>query len=107
MLPKDVSLMKADRAYRKALEAWLDMYPEMRTTSEEEPDSAFRKRPVEGGEKIGGYKMQVARSRRDVGMAHQPLDDVDVLVPPYEARGIGVAIVITVTLRLAREPSGS
>jgi hypothetical protein len=40
-------------------------------------------------------------------MAHQPLDDVDVLVPPYEARGIGVAIVITVTLRLAREPSGS
>jgi hypothetical protein len=51
--------------------------------------------------------MQVARSRRDVGMAHQPLDDVDVLVPPYEARGIGVAIVITVTLRLAREPSGS
>jgi hypothetical protein len=35
MLSKDVSLMKADRAYRKALEAWLDMYPEVRTTSEE------------------------------------------------------------------------
>ena len=28
----DVSLTKADRAYLKALEAWLDMYPEMRAT---------------------------------------------------------------------------
>src|ERR1035441_3983680 len=28
----DVSLTKADRAYLKALEAWLDMSPEMRTT---------------------------------------------------------------------------
>jgi hypothetical protein len=28
----DVSLTKADRAYLKALETWLDMYPEMRTT---------------------------------------------------------------------------
>jgi hypothetical protein len=28
----DVSLTDADRAYLKALEAWLDMYPEMRTT---------------------------------------------------------------------------
>ena len=27
-----VSLTKIDRAYLKALEAWLDMYPEMRTT---------------------------------------------------------------------------
>ena len=31
---EDVSLSKADLAYLKALEAWLDMYPEMRTTSE-------------------------------------------------------------------------
>ena len=30
----DVSLTEADRAYLKALEAWLDMYPEMRTTEE-------------------------------------------------------------------------
>jgi hypothetical protein len=28
----DVSLTKADRAYLKALETWLGMYPEMRTT---------------------------------------------------------------------------
>jgi hypothetical protein len=28
----DVSLTKADRAYLRASEAWLDMYPEMRTT---------------------------------------------------------------------------
>jgi hypothetical protein len=28
----DVSLTAVDRAYLKALEAWLDMYPEMRTT---------------------------------------------------------------------------
>ena len=28
----DVSLTEADRAYLKALEAWLDMYPEMHTT---------------------------------------------------------------------------
>jgi hypothetical protein len=30
----DVSLTKVDQAYLKALEAWLDMYPEMRTTEE-------------------------------------------------------------------------
>jgi hypothetical protein len=29
---RDVSLTEADRAYLKALETWLDMYPEMRTT---------------------------------------------------------------------------
>ena len=29
---EDVSLTEADRAYLKALEAWLGMYPEMRTT---------------------------------------------------------------------------
>jgi hypothetical protein len=28
----DVSLTEADRAYLKALEVWLDVYPEMRTT---------------------------------------------------------------------------
>jgi hypothetical protein len=28
----DVSLTDADRAYLKALEKWLDMYPDMRTT---------------------------------------------------------------------------
>jgi hypothetical protein len=32
MLVKDVSLMEAKRAYLKALEVCLDMYPEMRTT---------------------------------------------------------------------------
>ena len=30
----DVTLTEADRAYLKALETWLDMYPEMRTTGE-------------------------------------------------------------------------
>jgi hypothetical protein len=30
----DVALTKADRPYLKALEAWLDVYPEMRTTEE-------------------------------------------------------------------------
>jgi hypothetical protein len=30
----EVSLDDADRAYLRALEAWLDMYPEMRTTEE-------------------------------------------------------------------------
>jgi len=30
----DVSLTKVDRAYLRALEAWLDMYPEMRTTEQ-------------------------------------------------------------------------
>ena len=29
-----VSLTGADRVYLKALETWLDMYPEMRTTGE-------------------------------------------------------------------------
>jgi hypothetical protein len=29
---KDVTLTEADRAYLKALETWLDMCPEMRTT---------------------------------------------------------------------------
>jgi hypothetical protein len=28
----DVALTEADLAYLKALEAWLDVYPEMRTT---------------------------------------------------------------------------
>jgi hypothetical protein len=28
----DVAFTKADLAYLKALESWLDMYPEMRTT---------------------------------------------------------------------------
>ena len=31
---EDVSLSKADLAYLKVLESWLDMYPEMRTTEE-------------------------------------------------------------------------
>ena len=30
----DATLTGADRAYLKALESWLDMYPEMRTTEE-------------------------------------------------------------------------
>jgi hypothetical protein len=30
-----VSLTEADRTYLEVLEAWLDMYPEMRTTSAE------------------------------------------------------------------------
>ncbi|MGD0945770.1 MAG: hypothetical protein ABR972_16100 [Acidimicrobiales bacterium] len=30
----DVALTEADLAYLKALEGWLDMYPEMRTTEE-------------------------------------------------------------------------
>ena len=32
MLAKNVSLVEANQAYLKALEAWLDRYPEMRTT---------------------------------------------------------------------------
>ena len=31
---EDVCLTEADLAYLKAQEAWLDMYPEMRTTEE-------------------------------------------------------------------------
>ena len=31
---EDVSLTEADRAYLKAPEAWLGMYPEMRTTGD-------------------------------------------------------------------------
>jgi hypothetical protein len=31
---EDVTLNEADRDYLKALETWLDMYPEMRTTEE-------------------------------------------------------------------------
>jgi hypothetical protein len=34
MLVKDVSLTEADLAYLKALEEWLGMYPEIRTTEE-------------------------------------------------------------------------
>jgi len=30
----DVSLDEVDRIYLRALQAWLDMYPEMRTTEE-------------------------------------------------------------------------
>ena len=29
---EDASLTEADRAYLRALETWLDMYPEIRTT---------------------------------------------------------------------------
>jgi hypothetical protein len=85
----DVSLTDAVRAYLKALQAWLDVYPEMRTT-EERPDSALWERPVDGGEEIGVLEMQVSRGRRDAGMAHQALDDVDVLAPAHKARGIAL-----------------
>lgn len=51
--------------------------------------SAFRKGPVDGFEKIGVNQVQVARGRSDVGMAHHVLDDVDVLTPAHEARGVG------------------
>ena len=30
----EVNLIERDRAYLKTLEAWLDMYPEMRSTEE-------------------------------------------------------------------------
>ena len=53
-----MSLTEADRAYLKALEAWLDMYPEMRTT-EEPALSAFRKSPVDGLEEIRVRQVQV------------------------------------------------
>jgi hypothetical protein len=84
------ALTEADRTYLRALEAWLNIYPEMRTT-EEYPDLALREGPVNGGEKIGILEIQVSRRRRDVGMAHQALDDADVLAPAHQARGIAVA----------------
>ena len=34
--------------------------------------------------------MQVPVCGRDVGVAHQALDDVDVLAPAHEARGVGL-----------------
>ncbi len=52
----DVSLTEADLAYLKALEAWLDTYPEMRSTEEWPSFSAFWERPVDGGEKVGSEK---------------------------------------------------
>ena len=54
-------------------------------------NSAFREGPVDSLEEIRVREMQVPRGRRDVGMAHQALDDVDVLSPAHEARGVGVA----------------
>ena len=35
--------------------------------------------------------MQVSRGRRDVGVAHQSPDDVNVLAPAHEGSGIGLA----------------
>jgi hypothetical protein len=47
-------------------------------------------RPGRRLEKIGVNQVQVPRGRRDVGMSHQTLDDMDVLAPAHEARGIGM-----------------
>ena len=65
----DVSLTDAVRAYLKALQAWLDVYPEMRTT-EERPDSALWERPVDGGEEIGVLEMQVSWPTSITGTKH-------------------------------------
>ena len=40
--------------------------------------------------------MQVPACGRDVGMAHQALNDVDVLAPAHEARGVGVTPTVWV-----------
>jgi hypothetical protein len=44
--------------------------------------------------------MQVPTCGRDVGMAHQTLDDADVFCPAHEARGIAV------TPPVGKVPSG-
>ncbi len=52
--------------------------------------SVFWERPVDGFEEVRVRQVQVPRGRRDVGMAHEALDDVYVLTPTHEARGVGV-----------------
>ena len=52
--------------------------------------SAFWERPVDGGQEVCIGQVKVARGRRDVGVAHQALDDVDVLASAHEARGVAV-----------------
>ncbi len=52
--------------------------------------SAFRESPVDSIDEVRVREMQVPTCGRDVGMAHQALDDVDVHAPAHEARGVGV-----------------
>ena len=51
--------------------------------------------------------MKAARGRRDVGVAHQALDDMDVLASALEARGVAVAPSVgEVPTAYARQSSG-
>ena len=52
--------------------------------------SRSRKRLIDGGEQVGVGEVQIPGRRRDVGVSHQTLDDVDVHAAPDEARGVGV-----------------
>ena len=69
--------------------------------------STWRERPVEGRKEVRVGEMQVPRGRGDVGMAHQTLDDVDLLAPAHEARGVGVtpAVWVVPTRHARRGPA--
>ena len=58
--------------------------------------SALGERPVNSLEEVGVREVQVPRGRGDVGMAHQALNDVDVLSPAHEARRIGMTPAVGV-----------
>jgi hypothetical protein len=62
--------------------------------------SARGKRPVDGGEEVRVREVQVPACGHDVGMAHQALDDVDVLATADEARRIAVAPLRSTPSRL-------
>jgi len=49
---------------------------------------------IDGVEEIRVRQVKAALCRRDVGMAHETLDDADVLSPTHQACGIAVAPLV-------------
>ena len=60
--------------------------------------SAFWESPINSGKEVSVREMQVSRGGRDVGVAHQALDDVEVLSPADEARRIAVTPAVSKVL---------
>jgi hypothetical protein len=69
--------------------------------------SAFWERPVDGGQEVCIGQVKVARGRRDVGVTHQSLDDVDVLAAAHEARGVAVTPTVGVAPTTPAEVAAS
>src|SRR5271157_5984270 len=75
-------------AYLKALETWLDMYPDAHGRGVAELNS----QGTPGRRRQAGRRLRGARTSwsSNVGMAHQALDNVDVHAPAKEVRSVAV-----------------